>query len=136
MGIVKVEKALRSFVRLQTAPEYLVRGFGRFGFKTIYLDVVQSPDAVRLIRDCVAHLNRTVPWLPRAPMEGNKPHLSVARHLDRKTSAKIWKELKHTSPECAGRIDSIAVLKYEKKKWVVRTVIRVPRTARLPMWDV
>ena len=135
MGITQVEKSLRAFVRLQTAPPYRLRGFGRFGFKTMYLDVVQSPDATTLFRSCVAHLNKENPWLPRGAVDGNKLHLSVARHLDRKTSAKIWKDLSTLKPEWQGRLDSISVLKYEKKRWVVRTTIRIPRTARLPMWD-
>lgn len=135
MGIVEVEKALRSFARAQTAPMYHVKGFGRFGFKTIYLDVVKSPDATKFLRDLVRFVNAEVSWLPRTSVEGNKLHLSVARHLDRKTSAKIWKELSRVTVSGVGRMDTISVLKYEKKKWKVRTTIRIPRTARLPMWD-
>lgn len=135
MQITQVEKSLRTFLRTQTAPHYHFRGFGRFGFKTIYVDVVKSPDASRLMRECIRYLNHKNPWLPRTHIEGNKLHMSVARHLDRKTSAKIWRELKALLPESTGRLDSVSVLKYDKKRWVVRTTIRIPRTARLPLWD-
>lgn len=135
MGIVAVEKALRAYARLETAPRYTIDGYGRFGFKTIYLSVEKSPDAVRFVRALIRHINATVPWLPRTPMEGNKLHASVARHLDRKTASRIWREVGKLRPHFEARIDSLAILKFEKKKWVVRTVIRIPRTARLPLWD-
>lgn len=135
MGIVQVEKAIRAYARLNTAPHYTLRGFGRFGFKTIYLEVHRSRAAVSFVRGLVRYLNQEVPWLPRARAEGNTLHLSVARHLDRKTSAKIWRAVKDLKPEFSGRMDTIVVLKQVKERWVVRTTIRVPRTERLPMWD-
>ncbi len=133
MGIVQVEKALRAYVRLQSAPRYRLKGFGRFGFKTIYLDVYRSPEAVAFVRGLVRHLNRAVRWLPRTPQEGNKLHLSVARHLDRKSSARIWSRVKHLDPAFEARMDTVVVLKRVKDKWVVRTTLKIPRTAQLPI---
>lgn len=133
MGIVQVENALRAYAKSHTAPFYTLKGFGRFGFKTVYWDVSQQSSAVGFVRGLISHLNKKVPWLPRMPLEGNKLHSSILRHLDRKTSARAWKVLKVLKPEYHGRIDTIVVLKKEKERWVVRTRIPVPRTLQLPL---
>ncbi len=133
MGIVEVEKALRSYTRLHTAPRYTLSGFGKFGFKTIYLDAIKSPQAVSFVRGLVTYLNHEVPWLPRASMEGNKLHTSVARHLDRKTSSRVWRALKHLEPRFECTMDTVAVLKMVGSSWTVRTLLKVPRTKKLPL---
>lgn len=133
MGIVQVEKALRVYARSHTAPHYTLKGFGKFGFKTIYWDVQRTSEAVSFVRGCIKYVNKEVRWMPRSPLEGNKLHASVARHLDKKTSARIWKMIKDLTPEYTGRFDTIAVMKKVRNQWVIRTTIRVPRTLQLPL---
>lgn len=133
MGIVEVERELRAFARAHSAPRYTLKGFGRFGFKTMYWDMAPRSEAITFVRSLIRHLNAEVRWLPRAPLEGRKLHASIARHLDRKTAARVWRTVKQYSPEYRGSLDTVCVMKKVKDRWVVRTIIIVPRTEQLPL---
>jgi 2'-5' RNA ligase len=139
-GIEEVERVLRALAARERAASFLIRGFGRFGFKTIYLDVVRSPGAVALVRRLLAGLNANVPWLPRYPHEGNKLHASVARFLDRKKFRRMWRLLKGLVPAFSLSFDNVAVLQQEGRSWKVRTIIPLyPEakgyTAYIPLAD-
>lgn len=125
-GIEEVERILRAFARHERAAPICIRGFGRFGFKTIYLDVVKSPEAAALARRALATLAANLPWLPRYPHEGNKLHASVARFLTRRQFRRIWRSVKDIQPEFSFLFDSVAILKQEGKVWKVHALIALP----------
>lgn len=121
-----VEKVLRSFARVRRSAPLILKGFGRFGFKTIYLDVCKSDQAVSLSRECINVLRENFPWLPNAPLEGNKLHASVARFLSRRQFLRMWKLLHGLSPSFNSSFDNITILKKEDSHWSVHTRIALP----------
>jgi 2'-5' RNA ligase len=119
-----VERILRAFALGERAAPLTFRGFGRFGFRTVYLDVYKSPDAVSLVRRAVKTLNDNASWLPQSPLEGNKLHASVARFLSRHQSRHIWRFLKECSyPHFDSALDNIAILKKDGRVWSVHALI-------------
>ena len=126
-GIREVERVLRAFAANARAAAYTFRGFGRFGFRTVYMNVDKSPDAVALVRKAVRTVNEHVAWMPKSHLEGNKLHASVARFMTRKQSRRIARYLAHgEKPLFRSAIDNIAILKKEGKTWKVHTVIALP----------
>jgi 2'-5' RNA ligase len=127
-GIAEVERVLRAFSRSESAEPYTVRGFGRFGFKTIYLNVETKGRATALVRRMLATLNANIPWLPRFPLEGNKLHSSVARFLNRRQYRRILRTLSAERPVFHESFDSVAIMKKEGRAWKVQTVIALSRS--------
>jgi len=122
-GIEEVERVLRAFAKSERAAPYTIRGFGRFGFRTVYMDIIKSPETVLLARRALSTLNANLPWLARYPHEGNKLHASVARFLDRRQFRRIWRTLKGVRPEFSLSFDNLAILKQEGRVWKVHTLV-------------
>lgn len=129
-GIKEVERVLRAFARGEQRVPLSIDGFGRFGFRTIYMDVYKSTEVVSLVRRAIQALNSNIPWMTTSPLEGNKLHASVARFLDRRQFRRIWRELRVLRPKFESVLDTIAILKKEKNAWEIMTVIPLARDAR------
>lgn len=121
--ILEVERVLRSFSKQENAAPLTLKGFGRFGFRTVYMDVAESPGAVSLVRRMLAALKMHAPFLPSVPNEGNKLHASVARFLTRQEKRRISRFLKDERPLFQTQFDNVAILKKEGKQWKVMTTI-------------
>lgn len=122
-GIQEVERVLRSFAHNESSAPYTIRGFGKFGFRTAYLDVHRSPEAISLVRRAIRTVNDNVSWVPRSPLEGNKLHASVARFMTRKQSRRVGRYLATQKAFFRQTLDNIAILRKEGRTWDVETVI-------------
>jgi len=129
-GIRDVERTLRSFARGERAVPLSIDGFGRFGFRTIYMDVYKSAEVVSLVRRAIQTLNSNLPWMTASPLEGNKLHASVARFLDRRQFRRIWRELRVLRPRFESTFDTIAILKKDGAEWKVMSVVPLEADAR------
>ncbi len=124
--IEEVERVVKALARAEHAPPLRIEGFGRFGFRTIYLDIKKSPEAVAFMRRAIATLNANLPFLPRPPLEGNKLHTSVARFLTRRQSRRVWRHLGLTeTPHFEVSLDTLALLEKDEKEWRVRTLVNL-----------
>lgn len=124
-GIQDVERTLRSFAHAERAVPITLHGFGRFGFRTLYLDVYRSAEATALARRCIQTLNENVLWMPRAPLEGNKLHASIARFLNRRQSRRMWRLLRSMHPHFETTFDNIVIFKKEGATWKVHALIAI-----------
>jgi len=110
--IARVEDTLERFAEAHAPEPMIMEGFGRFGFKTIYLDVVKSRAAANVVRECVEELN-ALEWMQRVRHEGNKLHVSVARFLTYTQFKRVWRNLKHERPRFKHTLDSLVILRKE-----------------------
>lgn len=118
--LAQVEERLTLLAASREEVPLTFEGFGRFGFKTVYLDVTKSQRAVELVRETVNVVNE-LPWMQRIPHEGNKLHASVARFMTYKKFRRVWRHLKQEHPRFDSALDSLALLKKEapSEPWVV-----------------
>lgn len=118
--LAQVEDRLASLAASRDSVPLTFEGFGRFGFKTVYLDVTKSQRAVELVRETVNTMNE-LPWMQRIPHEGNKLHASVARFMTYKKFRRVWRHLRHERAYFESSLDSFAILKKEAPEhpWVV-----------------
>ncbi len=132
-GIGEVERVLRAFAHAEKAPPILFSGFGHFGFRTIYLDVFRSSEAVDLARRAVKTLNENIAWMPQMPREGNKLHASVARFLGRRQFRRIWRALSAMNRlRFEASFDNIAILKKEGKTWGIHAFVPLRSSEKDP----
>lgn len=103
-------QTLADFAASHTPERYTISGFGRFGFRTVYLDVEKAHRATALVRECVSALNE-LPWMQRVPLEGNKLHASVARFMEYRQFRRVWRVVQSERPHFETILDSIAILK-------------------------
>lgn len=133
-GIKEVERVLRSFAGNEHSIPLVIDGFGRFGFRTVYMDVYKSVEAVSLVRRLIHTLNTNISWMPAYPLEGNKLHASVARFLNRKQFRRIWRGLRLLRPRFESTLDTIVILKKEEGMWKV--MASVPLRGEASGWVV
>lgn len=128
--IAQVEEVLHRFSETTEPTPLTFDRFGRFGFKTVYLDVVKSQRAVELVRSCVAELN-TLPWMQRIPHEGNKLHASVARFMTYKQFRRVWRHVKTEPAHFKHQFGSIAILKKDASQnmWNVHRTFALALTS-------
>jgi len=110
--LAQVENRLELFASKAHAVPLTFERFGRFGFKTVYLDVVKSNLAVELVRSCVSDMN-AFPWMQRVTHEGNKLHASVARFMTYKQFRRVWRHVKNEPAYFKTTLGSLALLKKE-----------------------
>ncbi len=110
--LAQVEARLEELASTRSAAPLTFEGFGRFGFKTVYLDVTKSQRAVEVVRETVNYINE-LPWMQRAPLEGNKLHASVARFMTYKKFRRVWRHVREERPRFESSLDSLAILKKE-----------------------
>lgn len=118
--IQQVEECLRKFTASRSSEALALKGFGRFGFKTAYLNVVKSRRAVELVRECISSLNK-LSWMSPIDREGHKLHTSVARYMNYRQFRRVWRFLRTKRPCFATHLDSLAILKKERtnRAWTV-----------------
>jgi 2'-5' RNA ligase len=125
--IAEVERVLRAFAASERSVPFSLAGFGRFGFRTVYIDVPKSSEAIEFSRRAIETLNRNIPWLPRYPREGNKLHASVARFMSRKQFRRVWRFVRSVPyPRFESSLDEIAILKREGGAWKIHALIPLP----------
>lgn len=117
--IGQVESKVAEFVTRFEPMHFTVEGFGKFGHKTIYLDVVKSREATLFARECIYELN-AFSWMRPVKHEGEKLHASIARYLRYRQSRKIWRRLKREeTPRFRSVLDTVTILQKPGKRWEV-----------------
>ena len=117
--IAGVESVLERLARAAEPVPLTIEGFGRFGYKTLFLDVQKSRQATLFARECINELNQ-LSWIRSLPHEGEKLHASVARFLQAKQSKRIWRLLsKKETPHFKMHLNTITVLKKPGRRWQV-----------------
>jgi 2'-5' RNA ligase len=122
-GIKEVERVLRACAHSEHAVSLSIKGFGHFGFRTIYLDTQKNPDATALVRRVIRALNENISWMPKYPHEGNKLHASVARFMDRVQYRRVARYVAKETADFKIPFDNVAILKKEGKVWEVVSII-------------
>lgn len=118
--LAQLESMLTTFSHFTRPEPLLFEGFGRFGFRTVYMDVVKSRGAVELVRECLKDL-QGLHWMQQSPHEGNKLHASVARFMTHRKFRKVRRHLRHERPCFKQTLDNLVIMKKVpgQKKWEV-----------------
>lgn len=107
----------REVEELATGTESLplrISGFGRFGMRTIFLDI----EADASLQNAAESVARSL----GAPIRSNPLHLhvSVARHLDQETFKDVWEYVQELPrPEFDTRFDNLTLFKKTGREWAI-----------------
>lgn len=130
--IAGVESVLERLARTAEPVPLTLEGFGRFGYKTFFLDVQKSRRATLFARECIGELNQ-LSWIRPQSHEGEKLHSSVARFLRAKQSRRIWRVLnRKETPHFKMHLNTITILKKPGKRWELHREFVLGRPAPTP----
>ncbi len=117
--IREIETILADFCLYTSAPTLHISGFGRFGSRTAYLDVMHTHDALAFVHACIGTLTTHASWLTRPMLRGHKLHASVARFMGRRQSQRVWSYLHKRKPRFKTTLDNVTILKRGARGWEV-----------------
>ncbi len=126
--ILQVEKRIEICVEKKTSFPITIRSFGRFenDVKTIFMPLDHSQKIDSLITEC----NKEFVFLgtdQKYHFEAHIPHISIARHLDKETSDKIFEYLNLLPvPSFETFFDNLTLLEFDKEVWKVRRIFTMP----------
>ncbi len=115
--IALVQDALAEFGATHLPVPVLLRGFGAFPPKVIYVHVVKTPELMALQPALVAHL-QAILHLPPSPHASFTPHMTVAfRDLAPKQFYSAWPNFEHRPFQADFIASSLTLLCHDGQRW-------------------
>lgn len=116
-AIGPVKRSLVDFAKQQEPLRVKLEGFSAFPPRVLFLDVVRSPQLLKLKAELEACLVQQCGLSPDNHPRFS-PHMTVAsRKVDRPKFKQMWSELEERSFEAAWDCDAVTLLRYEKQRW-------------------
>lgn len=121
----KVEKDIEVFLKNKTPTPFVINGFDKFGYKTIFLSVEPNGELMSLVKDCLSTLG-DLGEIEKFDADEYRLHLSVARHLDPVTFELVWDHLSLLpNPHFELAFDNITLFVLEGGIWNVKKTFRM-----------
>ncbi len=118
----RLETCLDQFTQGQFAVPILLRGFGNFAPRVLYINVLKTPELLALQARLITHLEAHSIVDPIAQRRPFSPHMTVAsRHLTPATFQQAWSELQLRQVEFEWVSDRFALLLHDGQRWQVRS---------------
>ena len=118
--IIEVENLIASFCKHNNKTSFRIKGYGTFGKKAIFINVIPSKTMLLTFKRFVDELKK-LPWMRWHGVEENMHfHLSVA-HTDMKEKdfAKVMRYLKKYKINQKIFWDNIAIIRKKNHRWTV-----------------
>ncbi|AFZ18151.1 2'-5' RNA ligase [Allocoleopsis franciscana PCC 7113] len=116
-----LEQALSTFAETQTSVPIILKGFGAFAPRVIYINVVKTPELMRLQGDLMAHLEESLGIVDSvSKTRPFAPHMTVAfQDLTRQNFRAAWPEFQHRELEFQCIVSQLTLLIHDGKRWDV-----------------
>lgn len=116
----KVEHILADFARRQSVSTYTMKGFGSFGDRVVYMDIVHAEKFVAFTEELKEEL-LGLPWLEFKSHESEiRPHATLCYPKDAAQATEILGKLTERSGrEFTCSFDRVALLKRGERRWEV-----------------
>ena len=116
-----LETCLRDFAAGYSPIPVTLDGFGAFKPKVIYVNVVKTPELLRLQTDLLAHLEASLGIVdPVAKTRPFSPHMTVAfRDLTRQNFKAAWPEFEHRPLHFQFTASNLTLLIHDGRQWNV-----------------
>lgn len=120
-------ESLKIFAQHHVSIPIQLSGFGHFGKRVIFIDVLQNPELMTLQSALAQHLHLELGIIdPKAHFRSFTPHMTVAsRRLTPKTFDQAWEELSQQSVSFQYWCDRITVLLYDSNQWNIHQHIEL-----------
>ena len=118
-----LEECLRAFASGREAVPVTLSGFAAFAPRVIYINVLKTPELLRLQADLMAHMETTLGIV--APVSKTRPfapHMTVAfRDLTKQNFKAAWPEIQQRELQFEFTASDLTLLLHDGKRWNVKS---------------
>jgi 2'-5' RNA ligase len=120
-NLLVLEQTLRSFAESQVPVPIILKGFGAFVPRVIYINVIKTPELIGLQSDLMTHLEELLGIVhPDSKTRPFAPHLTVAfQDLTRQNFRAAWPEFERRELEFKFSVSQLTLLIHDGKQWNV-----------------
>ncbi|MCP2730632.1 2'-5' RNA ligase family protein [Limnofasciculus baicalensis] len=118
-----IEQSLRDFAKNQIPVPIILKGFGAFSPKVIYINVIKTPELMTVQQYLMTYLEESLRIVyPHAKNRTFSPHITVAyRDLTRENFRAAWPEFEHREVEFKFTVSQLTLLVHNEQRWNVMT---------------
>lgn len=118
-----LEQTLSTFAQTQTSVPILLKGFGAFVPRVIYINVIKTLELMSLQRDLMTHLENSLgivePVSKRRPFS---PHMTVAfKDLTRQNFRAAWPQFEQRELEFKFTASHLTLLIHDGGRWNINS---------------
>ena len=117
--LTDLEECLQKFVIGRNSIPIILDGYNAFVPRVIYIDVVKTPELIKLQVDLMAYLENHLGIVDKiGKSRGFTPHMTVAfKDLQRNKFKAAWAEFENRELHFEFTAQKLTLLKHENKKW-------------------
>jgi 2'-5' RNA ligase len=118
-----LEESLRNFAKIQIPVPIILKGFGSFVPKVIYINVIKTPELMMLQQYLMTYLEESLGIVyPHSKDRTFSPHITVAyRDLTRENFKCAWPEFNRRELEFKFTVSQLTLLVHKDLRWNVMT---------------
>ena len=118
-----LEQSLSNFAQIQSKIPIILKGFGAFVPKVIYINVIKTPELMVLQQYLMTYLEESLGIVyPHSKDRTFSPHITVAyRDLTRENFRSAWPEFEPKKLEFKFTVSQLTLLVHNNHRWHVIT---------------
>ncbi|HBL60086.1 MAG TPA: 2'-5' RNA ligase [Cyanobacteria bacterium UBA8803] len=117
-----LEQSLRTFTESQSPVPIILKGFGAFVPRVIYINVIKTPELIAVQSSLAAYLETSLGIVhPDSQRRPYSPHITGAyKDLTKQNFRAAWPEFEHRPLEFNFTVSQLTLLVHENHQWYVR----------------
>lgn len=118
-----LEQSLSNFTKIQMPVPIILKGFGAFSPKVIYINVIKTPELMMMQKHLMTDLEESLGIIyPHSQDRTFSPHITVAyRDLTKENFRSAWPKFKQRELELKFRVSQLTLLVHNDRRWNVMT---------------
>ena len=120
--LTDLEECLQKFASAQNSILITLNGYNAFVPRVIYIDVIQTPELMKLQTDLMVYLENNLGIVDKVGKSGGfTPHMTVAfKDLNKSKFKAAWVEFENQELHFEFNAGKLTLLKHENKIWNIR----------------
>lgn len=121
-----LEQCIQTFADTRQSASVMLKGFGAFEPRVIYINVVKTPELLTLQKDLMAYMKASLGIVDRvSETRSFTPHMTVAfRDLTKKAFYEAWKKFERRPLDFEFTASGLTLLVHDGSRWNVREFFR------------
>ena len=117
----ELKTVLEEFIQKQISIPIILKGFAAFKPRVIYIDVIKTPQLLKLQKELMLQLELSLNIVHKASQTRPfTPHMTVGfKDLTKANFYKAWDEFQNKSFDFEFTVSELTLLRFNSKKWEI-----------------